>query len=121
MVLESEQRQIQEVINAFGNDVQIETTAVGTSKDDFGRTIPGTTSSRTIKAVSDNNITNRYNYGSQGALGTADLSLITQGNENFDAKTDKIVFEGRKYHIISIQHLNPADTSFAKILILGAD
>lgn len=121
MVLESEQKQIQDVIVQFGNDVQVETTVKGTDKDDFGRTIPNSSSTRTIKAVSDNNITRRYNFGSQGALGTADLSLITQGSENFDANTDRIIFERQRYKIISIQHLNPADTSFAKILILGVE
>lgn len=121
MVFESEKIQIDNVIDTYGNLVEVETVTLETELDEWGEPVEVSTITREFKAVSDGNFKSRFIYGSQGKFDSSDLILIAKGEEVFDTKNDVIIFKTKRYKIKDLEIYEPADVRLAQQLVLGSE
>lgn len=114
-------QQINDVIDLYGNTVQIKDITYAATTDEWGDLVESADTVRTVKAVSDAKILRRLQFGQYGALSSSSMVLLIKAEENLSTETNRVLVDGQSYRIMSIEEYKVGDLRLAQSLVLGSE
>lgn len=114
-------QQINDVIDLYGNTVDIKDITYASTTDEWGELVEASDSISQIKAVTDAKILRKLQFGSYGALSSSSMVLLIKAENNLSTETNRVIVDGQSYRIMSIEEYKVGDLRLAQSLILGSE